>query len=322
MAKKETKQIVRSLVLLSGGLDSILAAKLLLEQGIEVEGISFYSNFFNTEQAKKAAAQLQIPLKEIDISEEFLEFLRVRPKHGYGVGLNPCIDCHTLMLRKASEIMKKEGFILPGKEDSDRKIHFVATGEVLNERPMSQNRQALKIVEKESGLEGHLLRPLSAKLLEPTIPEKQGLVDREKLRDISGRSRQKQFELAKKFGITDFSTPAGGCCLTQGGFVKRLKELMEQKPGFDSRDVELVKIGRHFWVDGAQIILGRNKGENELLIKLADKNDTIIEPDGFIGPTALIRNNTDEAAINKTKELIIEYSPKAKGLKNLKFKID
>src|SRR4030042_3028765 len=215
--KKKTK----TLVLLSGGLDSILAAKLLMEQDIEVEGICFYSNFFSCDLARKAVKQLGIKLREIDISEEFLEFLRKKPKYGYGVGLNPCIDCHALMLKKAGEIMRQEGFA------------FVATGEVLNERPMSPHKQALKIIKKEAGLEGYLLRPLSAKLLEPTIPENAGLVEREKLLDISGRSRQKRKELAKKFGIIDYPNPAGGCMLTQEGFVGRLKELMEKKTDFN-----------------------------------------------------------------------------------------
>lgn len=334
-------QKIKALLLLSGGLDSILAAKLLLEQNIEVEGICFYSNFFNCDLARKAASQLGIKLREIDIKEEFLDFLRKKPKHGYGVGLNPCIDCHALMLKKAGEIMKKERF------------SFVATGEVLNERPMSQTKQALKIVEKEAGVEGYLLRPLSAKLLELTESEKSGLVDREKLMNISGRSRQKQFELAKKFGIVDYPSPAGGCMLTQEGFVKRIKELMDNKKDFNFDDAELVKIGKHFYFtklkssgvsprmkfssafgggssrselekedapsslseeihfEGAWIILGRNKEENEALLKSKQENDIIIEPDNFVGPTAFIRGEIDDERIKKAKELIIKFSPKA-----------
>ena len=292
--KKQTK----ALVLLSGGLDYILAVKLLLEQNIEVEGICFYSNFFGCDLAKKAAEKLGINLREIDIKEEFLDFLRKKPKHGYGVGLNPCIDCHALMLKKAGEIMRAEGF------------DFIATGEVLNERPMSQNKQALKIVEKEAGLEGCLLRPLSAKLLEPTEPEKSGLVDREKLVNISGRSRQKQMEMAKKIGITDYPTPAGGCMLTQEGFVGRMKKLMDNKPDFNYNDAELAKIGRHFWIGGEQIILGRNKEENEILLKTKQEKDTIIEPENFVGPTALIKNG-NSGANDKARDLIVKFSPKA-----------
>ena len=319
--KNKNNEQVKALVLLSGGLDSILAAKLLMEQGIEVEGISFKSNFFDTKAAEKATKQLGIGLREIEISEEFLTLLKEKPKHGYGVGLNPCIDCHALMFRKAGEIMRAEGF------------GFIATGEVLNERPMSQNKQALKIVEKEAGLGGYLLRPLSAKLLEPTIAEKEGLVDREELMDISGRSRKKQFELAKKFGITDFPAPAGGCMLTQEGFVKRMKDLMERKKDFNSNDVELIKIGRHFWNDDYWIILGRDKEENEKLSRLKTENDMIIEPENFMGPSALIRffslsfrvergisfKEQCKKYIEKAKELIIEYSPKAENVYNLKF---
>lgn len=305
MRNKKTK----ALVLMSGGLDSILAAKLLTEQGIEIEGVVFVSNFFSSQSAKKAASQLCIKLREVDIGKEFLNTVK-QPKHGHGVGLNPCIDCHALMLKKAKEIMENEGF------------GFVATGEVLNERPMSQNRQTLKIVEKEVGLEGYLLRPLSAKLLEPTIPENKGLVDREKLLSISGRSRKKQMELAKHFGIVDYPTPAGGCMLTQDGFVNRLKNLMGNKPNFNTDDVELVKIGRHFWLGDVQIVLGRNKEENEKLMQLKKEKDVIIEPDNFIGPSALIRGeNISQQDIKKTKELIVQFSPKAKGVKNLKFKV-
>lgn len=310
----------KALVLLSGGLDSMLATKLLMKQGIEVEGICFYSNFFGCGLARKAAKQLDIKLREINISEEFLKFLKKKPKYGYGVGLNPCIDCHTLMLKKAGEIMQKERSF----SKRSQKISFIATGEVLNERPMSQNKQALKTVEKEAGLKGYLLRPLSAKLLKPTIPEKMGLVDRERLLDILGRSRKHQIKLAKEFGIKEYPTPAGGCMLTQEGFVKRLKNFIEHKPNFDSNDIELVKIGRHFWFSAnlTQIVLGRNKKENAQLVKLTRKNDIIIEPDGFVGPTALVRGtDISQQNIKKVKKLIIRFSPKAKEIKNAKFKV-
>jgi tRNA U34 2-thiouridine synthase MnmA/TrmU len=305
MERTKDKKI-KALALLSGGLDSILAAKLLLEQGIGVEGICFYSNFFDCELARKAAEQLEISLREIDIREEFLQFLKEKPKHGYGVGLNPCIDCHALMFRKAGEIMKID------------KFDFVATGEVLNERPMSQHKQALGIVEREAGLEGYLLRPLSARLLEPTQPEIDGLVDRSKLMDISGRGRQKQMDLAEKFGIADYPSPAGGCALTQSGFVLRLQELIANKPDFNAEDVELVKIGRHFWIDGVQVVLGRKKEENKVLLKFKKEKDIIIEPENFAGPSALIRENCDEKIIDEAKKLIIKYSPKEKG-KNFQF---
>jgi tRNA U34 2-thiouridine synthase MnmA/TrmU len=311
------KKQVKALVLFSGGLDSMLAVKLLQEQGIGVELVFFVTNFCQPDLAHKSAKQLGVPLREENISGDFLKILR-KPKYGYGAGLNPCIDCHALMLKKAGGIMRNE------------KFDFVATGEVLGERPMSQNRQALEIVEKEAGLEGYLLRPLSAKLLEPTIPELDGRVSREKLLDIRGRSRKVQMALAKKYSIKKYPSPAGGCALTQEGFSARLKELMAHKPSFTVEDVDLVAIGRHFWpfdklrMKRVQIILGRNKEENEFLKKQIGKNDVLVIPVNFSGPEALIwGQKIGDEIITHAKELIIKFSPKAKGLakEKLIFKI-
>jgi tRNA U34 2-thiouridine synthase MnmA/TrmU len=303
------KRPIKVLVLLSGGLDSILAVKLLLEQGIEVEAINFRTNFCGPSKARPAAKILGVPLREVDIRQDFLAVLK-KPKHGYGAGLNPCIDCHALMLKKAGEIMRAEGAC----PEPGRRIDFIATGEVLGERPMSQHKRALKIVEKEAGLEGYLLRPLSAKLLEPTIPEIDGRVDREKLLDISGRSRKRQMELAVRYGIKNYPTPAGGCALTEKGFAQRLGELINNKPDFDATDVDLIKIGRHFFIKNAQIILGRNQQENEILKSARKENDVFIIPINFSGPEALISGKGASEFIDKTKELIIRFSPKAKNL--------
>ena len=333
---------VKALVLLSGGLDSILAVKLLLEQGIEVQAINFRTNFCGPSKARLAAEMLGVNLREINIREDFLPILK-KPKHGYGAGMNPCIDCHALMLKKAGEIMRAEGSC----PEQGRRIDFIATGEVLGERPMSQHKLALGIVEKDADIVGYLLRPLSAKLLEPTIAENEGLVDREKLLDISGRSRKIQIELAEKYGIKEYPTPAGGCALTQKGFADRLRELMKNKPDFNSDDVDLVAIGRHFFVrdetlrrgashlaqgilperSGAeskasvQIILGRNQEENDILESVAGKDDIIVQPDDFVGPLALVRG--DASVADKAKELILQFSPKAKDLKpeEIRFKI-
>lgn len=305
------KKKVRALVLLSGGLDSILAARLLLEQGIEVEAINFRTNFCGPSKARPAAKMLGIPLREVDIREDFLAVLK-KPKHGYGAGTNPCIDCHALMLKKAAEIMRTEEF------------YFVATGEVLGERPMSQNKQALKIVEREAGLGGYLLRPLSAKLLERTTPEKSGLVDREKLLDISGRSRQKQIELAKKFAIKKYPNPAGGCALTEKGFSARLRELMKHKPDFNPEDVDLIRLGRHFFIDETQIVLGRNEEENRILADAAKNSDILITPNYIFGPTALVRSKKiGKEIMEEAQKLIIRFSPKAKNLdaNQLTFKV-
>lgn len=307
------KKKVKALVLLSGGLDSILAVKLLLEQGMEVTAINFRTNFCGPSHARLAAEMLDVKLREINIRQEFLPILK-NPNHGYGSGLNPCIDCHALMLKKAGEIMRSEGFDL------------VATGEVLGERPMSQHKQALDIVEKDAGLKGYLLRPLSAKLLEPTIAEQEGLVDREKLLAISGRSRKAQMALAAQYGIKDYPSPAGGCALTEKDFASRLKELMANKPDFTPEDVDLVAIGRHFWLldklgINTQIILGRSRQENEILASVAKAGDTLVVPENFPGPTALVRDRKIE--LDQIKELILKFSPKAKNLslEEIKFKI-
>jgi len=291
---------VRALVLLSGGLDSLLAAKILLEQNIQVVGLVFKSYFFDEKQAKKFAKQLKIPLKIINFGREHLKIVK-NPKYGYGRGMNPCIDCHLLMLKKAKEVMKKE------------KFDFVVTGEVLGERPFSQNKKALKLIEEESSLKGYLLRPLSAKLLPKTIPEKKGWVKREKLFGIRGKRRKKQIELAKKFGL-EYPQPSGGCILTDLTFSKKLKELLEVKKGIGKNDIELLKIGRHFWFDGIKVVLGRNEKENKKLEKLAKKKDVLLKPK-FPGPTGLIRvykGKISKTLLQKVKKLIKNYSKKAK----------
>jgi tRNA U34 2-thiouridine synthase MnmA/TrmU len=300
---------VKALVLFSGGLDSMLSAKILMEQGIKVIPVYFKSYFFGPEIAKKSAEILGLKLKVIDISKEHLKIVR-KPKFGYGQSMNPCIDCHLLMLKKAKEIMKKE------------KFDFVATGEVLGERPMSQNKKALELIEKLSSLKGYLLRPLSAKLLEPTIPEKKRLVDREKLFDIKGRSRKRQIELTKKFGIKWYPSPAGGCILTDLEFGKRLKELFEKKKKIDENDIELLKLGRHFWFDDIKIIVGRNHEENLKIKKLARKGDILIEMKNYTGPTTLIRGKgIKNEILEKAKELTKFYSTKARDKEDVKFVI-
>ncbi|PIP15657.1 MAG: tRNA 4-thiouridine(8) synthase ThiI, partial [Candidatus Portnoybacteria bacterium CG23_combo_of_CG06-09_8_20_14_all_44_36] len=248
------KKKARALALLSGGLDSILAIRILQVQGIKITGLTFVSYFFNSKAAEKAAKGLKIKLKITDFSDEHLGIVK-RPCYGYGRAVNPCIDCHLLMLKKAGEIMAKDGY------------DFVATGEVLGERPMSQNKSALQLIEKESGLKGYLLRPLSAKLLEPTVVEKSGLVDREKLLDISGRSRKRQMELAREWGIRDYPTPAGGCLLTDIQFGGRFKDMAGKWSDFGGNDARLLKFGRHFWEKDDLIVVGRNKEENEEIKK-------------------------------------------------------
>lgn len=300
---------IKGLLLFSGGLDSILALKILKEQGIEVFPVFFKTYFFGPEIAQKSARENGIKLRVVDISKEHLEIVK-KPKFGWGSSMNPCLDCHILMLKKAKEIMEKEGF------------DFVASGEVLNERPMSQTKRGLDIVERESSLKGYLLRPLSAKLLEPTIPEKKGLVDREKLLDIKGRSRKRQLQLAKKFKLKWYPAPAGGCILTDLEFGKKLKELLEKYPEFDGNDVQLLRLGRHFWEGKVKIIVGRNHEENLKIKELKRAGDILIKSLNYPGPTVLIRSygeEIDQNIIEKAKNLILKYSKKAKS--DIKFKI-
>ena len=301
----------KALLLFSGGLDSILASKVLLDQGIKVTPVYFKSYFFCPEISKKSAKEIGLKLKVVDISKEHLKIVR-KPKFGYGKSMNPCLDCHLLMLKKAKEIMKKE------------KYDFVATGEVLGERPMSQNIQALKILEEKSSLKGYLLRPLSAKLLEPTIPEKKGLVDREKLLKIQGRSRKEQIELAKKYKINNYPQPAGGCLLADLEFGKKLKELFNIAKKIDKKDIELLKLGRHFLEKNHKIVIGRSEKENKEIKKLAKRGDILIEMKNYPGPLTLIRNyqgKIKEEIIEKAENLTQYYSVKSRDKKDVLFKI-
>ncbi len=293
---------MKALALLSGGLDSMLAARLIQEQGIEVIGVAFTSPFFGPDRARRAAEWLGIPLHVVDITEDLIPIL-VRPKYGYGRNMNPCIDCHALMVRKAGELMKELG------------ASFIITGEVLGERPKSQNAAALRIVARDSGLEGYLLRPLSAKLLPPTVPEEKGWVDRERLLDIQGRSRKPQMALAEKYGLKDYPSPAGGCLLTDPGLSRRLKELLAENPVPEPRDLELLKYGRHFKSpEGAHIVVARQKEENEPLVALARPGDYLVRLKGLPGPRTLVRGAKNGAdSLRLAAALTIRYS-KARGL--------
>ncbi|MFA5085916.1 MAG: 7-cyano-7-deazaguanine synthase, partial [Candidatus Omnitrophota bacterium] len=229
----------KAIVLLSGGLDSILAAKLMLEQGVEVLAVNFSAKLCmcgckkTGESAAEASAKmLGITLKTIDITNDFIEIVK-NPRHGHGANVNPCIDCKIYMLKYARKMMADTG------------ASFLVTGEVLGERPMSQRMDALNLIEKSAGVRGLLLRPLTAKNMEPTKPELEGVVDREKLLDIRGRSRKPQMALAKEFGITDYPNPAGGCLLTDPEFAKRVKDAIKHDE-FNTGNLALLSVGRHF----------------------------------------------------------------------------
>ncbi|MEJ2726735.1 MAG: tRNA 4-thiouridine(8) synthase ThiI [Deltaproteobacteria bacterium] len=224
---------MKALAVFSGGLDSMLAVKLILAQGIEVLGLFFETPFFTSGKARTFAASINLPLKVIDLTEPHLDLVK-NPKHGYGGNMNPCIDCHALMLRKAGDMLEQE------------RAGFIVTGEVLGQRPMSQNKKALLLVAAESGYGNLVLRPLSAKRLPVTVPEEKGWVRRQELLDIFGRSRKPQMELARTFGITEYPSPAGGCLLTDQVFSKRLKDLFSSRPSPALREIEVLKVGRHF----------------------------------------------------------------------------
>jgi len=294
---------MKAIVLLSGGLDSGLAAKIVQNQGIALRGVTFKSYFFDvSEAAQKQADELGIPLTVVDISRKQLGLVK-KPRHGYGKNMNPCVDCHSLMLKEAKKLMKSLG------------ADFLVTGDVLGQRPMSQNKRAIIVIDREVGVEGLVLRPLSAKLLAPTIPEKNGWIDRKKLFSIQGKSRRKQLELGKKFGLREHTTPAGGCLLTDPNFSQRLKNLLAKVKSPSSSDLALLKLGRHFWQKDILIVVGRNEKENKEIQELSQKGDMVVELKDIPGPTTLVRSWREKIRktnIEKAKKLTKYYSVKAR----------
>lgn len=289
---------MKAIALISGGLDSILAAKIIERQGIEVVYLNFRIPFCHKDRdgaGNKIARNFGIDLKTVDLSQEFLEIVK-SPAFGFGSNMNPCIDCKILMLTRAKELM----------QEWDAK--FVATGEVLGQRPMSQNRKSLKLIEESCGLKGLLLRPLSARVLEETIPEKLGWVDRVKLLNFGGRSRRPQMELAEDLGINNYPNPAGGCLLTDPGYSKRLEELIKHKE-LTLENTELLKIGRHFRLAAdVKLIVGRNEKENMELSRLAKENDYLFYPrQDLAGPTALGRGSLNEESVKLCASIACHY---------------
>lgn len=294
---------MKAIALISGGLDSILAARLIKELGIEVIGLNFDICFTKRKKEalgisggplKKATENIGIKIETIEIGQDFLKLLK-NPEHGFGANMNPCIDCKILMLSKAKELMAEKG------------AFFVVTGEVLGQRPMSQYKKALENIEKKSGLEGLLLRPLCAQLLTETIPEKKGWVKREKLLAFSGRTRKPQMQLAKEFGITDYPNAAGGCLLTEPEFSGRLRDLM-QNGELNLENIELLKIGRHFKISPkTRLIVGRDKEENQRLLELIKKDDYLFRPENILGPVALGRGIFNAELLKLSCNIICRY---------------
>ena len=268
---------VRALGLCSGGLDSILAALVLRRQGIEVAWISFETPFFSADKARLAARRYDISLVVENITPVYLEMLK-DPPVGYGKHMNPCMDCHALMFRLAGQVMEARGH------------DFLFSGEVAGQRPMSQNKASLRYVEKHSGYDGRILRPLSARQLPVTGPETQGLVDRDRLLDLSGRSRKPQMALAEEMGVTDYPSPAGGCLLTDEGYSRRLRDLMDHGAGLTEPALHLLKHGRHLRLaPGVKLIAGRTRQDNENIRRYVDPvSDARIKVLGYPGPLALI----------------------------------
>jgi tRNA-specific 2-thiouridylase len=301
---------IKALALLSGGLDSILAAKLILNQGIDVVALHFVSPFCLCEkgvfEASEAAKQLSVPLKVVDVGGEYLKMVR-KPRHGYGKNMNPCIDCRIFILKKAKKYAKEVG------------ASFIFTGEVLGERPMSQRFQAMKIIEEESGLKGKILRPLSARLLPETVMEKKGLVDREKLLDIRGRSRKPQIKLAKEFNIKDYPSPAGGCLLTCREYADKLRDLFKHKKRCSMADVSLLKVGRHFRLGKNKIIVGRNESENKILTAKKTRNDYYFEVPDVGSPITVLQGAKTKNAIETAAALTAFYSDAKNNRVTVKF---
>ena len=281
---------VSAVALFSGGLDSTLSILTVMRQGIEVTAVTFM-NHFGCEISDRsscsknpfaAAEKFGFNVKLCHLSDKFIEIVK-SPKFGHGRNMNPCMDCRILMLREARELMDMKG------------ASFIITGEVLGQRPMSQRRDALNIIDREAGLRGYVLRPLSAKLLKPTVPEERGIVDRELLYGFGGRSRKPQMALADEFGLTDYPAPAGGCLLTEPNYSYRLRELLDHDPDPSVSDYLLLRVGRHFRLaGGCRVIIGRNKAENETLSGMMDGGGAFLRVPEFGSPLTLVQGGSDQ----------------------------
>jgi len=291
--------MAKAVALFSGGLDSTLAIRIMLEQGIEVSAIQF-STYFGCggcgSSKETDENNLGFGIRYYFIGEEYVQMVRY-PKFGWGKNMNPCIDCRIMMLKFAKEYLDEIGG------------DFIITGEVLGERPMSQRYNVLKLIDKESGLEGRIVRPLSAKLLEITKPELNGIINRNALFDISGRSRKRQYELAKRFNITKFSQPAGGCLLTDENYSRKLRDLFKYSEKPLSDDIGLLRWGRHFRTNpNCKIIVGRDEKDNLWIESFAKDEDVILYLRDFNGPTTLIRGKYTYSDLEVATALTVKYS--------------
>lgn len=291
----------RAVVLFSGGLDSTLAVRILQEQGLQVDALNVRTVFECCKaRAAKAAVDLGVRLTVLSVGDDYLDVIR-EPTYGYGKGVNPCVDCRIYMCRMAKRFMEEVDACL------------VATGEVLGQRPMSQRRWQVEAIERKSGLEGRLLRPLSAKLLPPTIPEREGLVDREKLFDFNGRGRRGLIALARQLGIKEIQQPSPGCPLTQVTFAPRVRDLIKFHPLAPRWEFDLLKLGRHVRLDDlAKAVVGRNAEENALLSELFQRAQApgaaLLHPENFLGPDVLLVGRVTDEALELAGALTLRFT--------------
>jgi tRNA U34 2-thiouridine synthase MnmA/TrmU len=298
----------RALALFSGGLDSILAVKVVQQQGVDVLAINFTSPFFGCSPildgepvAAQYARRYDIPFRSIPLGAEFIEMLR-NPRHGYGSALNPCIDCKTFMLRCAGALMQ------------ELQADFVITGEVVGQRPMSQRHDTLRIIERDCGLDGLLLRPLSAKYMKMTVPETEGWVKREQLPCIKGRGRKDQIQLAAAFGIDEYPAPGGGCLLTEESYIPKVKDLLDHQTIPVIRDFDLLRTGRHFRLsETCKAVVGRDSSDNEKILASISAGETSLRWMDGAGPLVLLVGKPDETAIRQAGRILLRYTKVNKG---------
>jgi len=303
---EEKKKVV---ALLSGGLDSRLAVKMMQKQGFEVTAVAIKTPFCDFDcgrgcgfEIRETADMLDVELKTVYLGDDYIEMLK-KPKYGFGSGMNPCIDCRSMMFRAGKKVMEEIG------------AEFIISGEVLGQRPMSQFAPALRTIEKESELEGIIVRPLSAALLPPTQPEINGIIKRENLGMIQGRSRKEQLKMAREFGFDNPPNAGGGCLLTDPAFAIRTKDLFHYTETPTTNDIDLLKIGRHFRFDNkTKLVVGRHKDENEMIKALALPEDVLFDTKDHVGPISILRGDDSETNLRLAAAITLRYSDAPKDI--------
>ena len=289
----------KAVALLSGGLDSTLAVCIIKEQGVEIHAVNFQTMFGCCKDDARAVAQkLGVEFTVLQVGDDYLKVIE-NPKYGYGRAINPCVDCRIYMFEMAKRVMEKTG------------ASFIVTGEVLGQRPKSQKKSDFQTIEEETGLEGLILRPLSAKLLEPTEPEKAGIVEREKLYAIQGRSRRELLVLARRYGIENPPSPSAGCALTSPLFAKKVRDVFDHHPDYERWEFEILKLGRHFRLSpSAKLVLARNQNQGEYLEVLHPSGTALLSCPNFAGPTALLMGEVNEETMEQAVHLMLHYADK------------